>query len=1169
MRTEWRERTPRRGWTIRYTPIGGRADLDPLSSLGPSLQTSVGRALSQTMCASSIEKGEGSSDARYLASVVTKIVQRGHNPRLFHADSAHFRIEEPAIDDLLAAVVGRADTDWVLDSSITLDPTWEEPFWQLFVNRAPALCRWLTPQAWFEGLTKSDVEGRRWVDFLFHPPWTRPGVIELDGAGHTRQRLLDDRRTQALDRNGLHVARLDGAECLDESNEILKRLFAHAEHRALRGTNENLLRAVHGPAALHRFLFAVAIGLERGVLPKGEQWIFDVVDQTGVVVDYANIALDLIASVDDVWGLGVVPETVVVNGIFWVRREKDRRFERAAMGDSEKVAPMMSIKLEPFVPPHAGLPEVSRWPIIVIRGCLLPVDLQWSRPEQVQRRDKTSDDRSLAALDRLLTDLFGHDSYREGQREAVSRILSGGDSLVLLPTGAGKTLIYQMAGLLRPGVTIVVSPLKALIDDQERRLWEQGTDRVVGFHSGRKLDQRARRELQASIGGGEALVVLVAPERFQIAEFRDQVANAAGDYLVNLAVVDEAHCVSEWGHQFRTSYLRLGRNLRRICAGHDDIAPPLLALTATASPRVLADVKFELDLDEDDPGLMFRPASFRRPNLRYQVFRTSPDARANTVRTAVDKIAEDLGVTPTELGRPNGAETRAGIVFVPHGSSGLGLGLATFRRELQEALGLNDVNRIAIYAGSRPKDVAVIEDWESDKIRYADEFRRNIRPVMVSTNAFGMGIDKPNIRYTIHVSLPSSIEGFAQESGRAGRDGRDSVCALVAPSDPESGLVKIENRQDGPQAYAKDDIGIQLSFLHDSFESPTAEMEITQQVLDELFVDSGIANRGGMSVVVPMNVTHHEEKRDAENEKMRRERALFRLLNMGVIDDYTVEYGTQSFTVYYAYFSPESLTETARKFVSRVTGGNRDMVSRIIDPLEGETTHDVARRAAGVVVEAVYERIEPARALALREMLVLSGLDDPVAIAERINAYLSEGPVSAMLDRLVRRESNISECLTALSAITPDEYEWIGAATRFLESYPDHPVLLAVRALGEAWQVEGSRVEFTRYIGMFLAAVVEFGLDDAEVEEIVAWCLRLLRQYFNGRRSEWCIDLWQGLDESRLPDELIRRVEIEVLDDVGKGEIPGAEMGIVLARQVRRVTQRIRVITFDPVPGGE
>lgn len=1167
MRIEWRERSTRGDWTIRYTPMGGRASLDPISMFGETHQKVIRRALSQTMCASSFRDGHGSRDARYLASVLIKLVQRGSLPRLFHQDVSLLDVDQPTVEAVLAAVVGRFEEGWKLDPAITLDPTWEVPFWEMIHRRAPSLCRWIIPQAWFEGLTQGDADGRRWVDFLVYLPWkSSPAVIELDGAGHSRQRLLDARRTRSLNDLNFRVGRLAGPQTLDASQEILARLFQNADAPALSGFDERLLRAVHGPAAIHRFVGAVALALEGGVLERGSYWSIELVDQTGVVVDLANVALDLIGAVDEVWGLGLVPRTVWVGETCWVKGESGRFERRESTGG--RPAPHLLIRLEPFTPPHAALPESPIIPSVVIRGCLLPVDLQWLLPTDVQRRDRQSDALSLSAIDRLLVDLFGHDQFREGQREAVSRLLSGGDSLVLLPTGAGKTLIYQMAGLLRPGVTVVVSPLKALIDDQERRLIEQGSDRVVGFHSGRKLEREERRVIQESIGGGEALFVLVAPERFQISEFRNQIANAASHYMVNLAVVDEAHCVSEWGHQFRTSYLRLGRNLRRICASSDDVPPPILALTATASPRVLADVRLELDFDENDGGLMFRPASFRRPNLHYMVFRATPDQRINTVRVVVDRIAEHFGVESSELGLAQGSGTKSGIVFVPHGSSGLGLGIATFVQEMVEALSLRDSTSVAVYSGTQPKEIKAVKNWEFDKVRYADEFRRNVRPVMVSTNAFGMGIDKPNIRYTIHVALPSSIEGFAQESGRAGRDGELSVCALVAPLDIEAGFRKIDARQNGPEAFAKDDVGIQLTFIRGSFERPEVEIGCTNEVLAELFTDSAVAERGGMSVVIPMITQDHKTRRGADIEKMRRERALFRLMNTGLIDDYTVEYGTQSFTVYFAYFTAETLVESARQFVSRITGGNRESIARIADFDPTESALDVALRSAAVVVETVHDRIEPARAMALREMLILSSLNDPVAITERINAYLSEGLVAAMLDRLVRQDFTILECLEALSRIPPDEFEWIGAATRFLESYPDHPVLLVVRALGEAWQLNGSKMEFDRLIRLFLNAAVDFGLSEDEIEEIIPWTLRLLRQYFDGRRSDWCADIWNVLAVSQISDDLLKRAEREALLDLRVGRANETEIDIVLARQVQRVSRRVREIANNLVEQG-
>ena len=193
-------------------------------------------------------------------------------------------------------------------------------------------------------------------------------------------------------------------------------------------------------------------------------------------------------------------------------------------------------------------------------------------------------------------------------------------------------------------------------------------------------------------------MVLVAPERLQIEGFRKAIGEAASEQMVNLAVVDEAHCVSEWGHQFRTAYLRLGRNLRRVCADLNDQPPPLLALTATASPRVLSDLKHELEFDESDERLTYRPSSFDRPNLNYRIFHTTPQLRAQKVAEALHWIADRLDIPATELATPAGKDTASGIIFVPHASSGLKLGIQAYSKVAAGVMEVSEDDRIAWYS---------------------------------------------------------------------------------------------------------------------------------------------------------------------------------------------------------------------------------------------------------------------------------------------------------------------------------------------------------------------------------------------------------------------------------------------------------------------------------------
>lgn len=1150
VRTNWRERNERPGWDIRYTVIGGRLPEDPMKALEERPSVPATRAVSQVMIASTPGLAEPDPGTAFWASVVRKVVQRGTRPAIYHRDASTLEVSKPAQDSLMAAIVGPVTSACDLDHSVALHPRYEAWFWTLLAKRAPHLLRWCTPQAWLEGLAGGSQEDtQRWVDFLLYVPWLRsPTVIEIDGVGHRRREGADRERDRLLQSAGARVERVWGSEAIGGDHPLLQRLATNQRPSWLGTAEPSLLAAIHGPSALHRFAYAVAEAVERGFLRAGRPWSISLGDDLGVVDRLANIPLDLLASLADAWDLDIVPRRVDVNGDVWERAPNGRY---ALSPELRGLKPFVRIDLAAFTPPHAALPDPTH-PSVVTRGCLLPVELAWTPPTSVERRNRTGKERSLGALDRLLVDLYGHAGFREGQQAAISRILSGGDACVLLPTAAGKSLIYQMAGLLRPGVTLVVAPLRSLIDDQERRLREHGIDRVVGLHSGKGLSALERTEIQRAIGCGESVVVLVAPERLQIEAFRQRLREAASTHLVNLAVVDEAHCVSEWGHQFRTSYLKLGRNLRKVCADRSDQPPPVLALTATASPRVLSDMMWELGLDAEDPGVMHRPTSFDRPNLHYRVFPATVARRQAAVSEALTWIASELGADLRQLGEVNGTNTLSGILFVPHAKSGLDLGLDTYTAVVKRVLRLKDDTAVARYAGRPPNESVQERGWEQAKARDADAFRSNTRPVMVSTNAFGMGIDKPNIRYTLHVTLPSSIEAYAQESGRAGRDGRDSFCALVAPEEIQLSLQSIDRRRQTDFPYAKEDVEIQLNFLRHGFPDPVEETHIGLAIAKELLAMGG----SGSSPAIPRSQQRYRrgDGRDLDDSQ-RNEKALFRLLLIGVIDDYTIEYGSDTFTVHMNRFDEASLRATTSSFLRRASAGNRSLQTQL-DAIPSGPAAQVISSLLRLLIDTVFETIEPARALALREMLLLSQLAaDSQAIRSRINAYLSEGAVASLLDKLVRSESGLVPTMEALEGVPPDEFEWAGASTRYLESYPNHPLLLAVRALGEAWKRDGSRQEFARIAGDFASALGRFALDEDEARRLTLWTLGNLRRYFEGARWSWAPELWGVLEDTGINEGVLMAAEDEVLDLAAAGKFHPEELAHVLSRRILRAAE--------------
>ncbi|MCI0489617.1 MAG: RecQ family ATP-dependent DNA helicase [Blastocatellia bacterium] len=321
---------------------------------------------------------------------------------------------------------------------------------------------------------------------------------------------------------------------------------------------------------------------------------------------------------------------------------------------------------------------------------------------------------------------FGFADFREGQAEVIEAVLEGHDAVVVMPTGGGKSLCYQLPALMIEGVTLVVSPLIALMKDQVDQLASR--DIPTTFINSSLTYAEANRRL-SEIRRGLHKLVYIAPERFRSEAFTD----AISEVKVRLFAVDEAHCISHWGHDFRPDYLRLKEAIDRLDR------PQAIALTATATPQVRADISEQLGLT--DPRVFV--AGFDRPNLALHV-----------VHTATEK------------------EKLATLKKVITDSTGSGIIYAATRKSVEQLsarLKLQDL-RVEAYHGGMD---------ENERTRAQDAFMGGESQAIVATNAFGMGIDKPDIRFVVHFHLPGSIEAYYQEVGRAGRDNLPSDCVML------------------------------------------------------------------------------------------------------------------------------------------------------------------------------------------------------------------------------------------------------------------------------------------------------------------------------------------------------------------------------------------------------
>ncbi len=338
---------------------------------------------------------------------------------------------------------------------------------------------------------------------------------------------------------------------------------------------------------------------------------------------------------------------------------------------------------------------------------------------------------AVVALDvhTALHEKFGFERFHAGQEEVISRVMAGHDTLAILATGAGKSLCYQLPAVVLPGTTIVVSPLIALMKDQIDMLRDRGVTNVVALNSTLSEDQEAAAV--AKIGTGSMKIVFVTPEKLE----DDAFVATMQTLKIPLFVVDEAHCISAWGHDFRPAYLNLGRVITQLGK------PTVLALTATATPAVREDILLQLGIPTVKPIVK----GFDRPNLRYEVKRADSEQ-------AKLKILKELFETGLE---------GTGIIYT-----------ATIKNALEVQHYLHDYLSLpaAVYHSKLQKQ---------DRVSVHELFmQENIRAV-VATNAFGLGIDKPNIRFVVHYDLPGSVEAYTQEAGRAGRDGHLSRCILL------------------------------------------------------------------------------------------------------------------------------------------------------------------------------------------------------------------------------------------------------------------------------------------------------------------------------------------------------------------------------------------------------
>lgn len=495
-------------------------------------------------------------------------------------------------------------------------------------------------------------------------------------------------------------------------------------------------------------------------------------------------------------------------------------------------------------------------------SCVVPIEYNLDlSPESSQRE----------ALRYFLSNLFlpflDEVDFREGQVGIIGSALSRHGTIGLLPTGSGKSVCYQLAAVLQPAVSFVVCPIKSLMYDQKADLDSIGFTRSNYITGDLTADEKA--QIQRDFGRGRYFFVFISPERFQTHAFRNEMSAIGLDLAFAYAVIDEAHCLSEWGHDFRTSYLNLAKTIEKFAP-----SASYIGLTATASVNVLKDMQTEFNIPDD---YVRTPLEFTREELAFHVI----DDKGLKGDAAVALVAKMEAKWNSE----QAGLSKAGIVFTPtvNGKKGCH-GLAG---RIALALDMD----VRFFSGAAPKEGWGQEvEFDIYKRQVQEDFKLNKYRVLTATKAFGMGVNKGNIAYTIHFGIPSSMEALYQEAGRAGRDKKlfkkePADCYVLLTKESNTALLdkiwdsstNVKDLKEHVNALSRDsDINTNLFLMTNGLDTINDEFKLVSSIYDYL------QNNDEQQTITLSS-------RQFGSEKSRFEKAIYRLSQLGVVLDWVME----------------------------------------------------------------------------------------------------------------------------------------------------------------------------------------------------------------------------------------------------------------------------------------
>ena len=634
--------------------------------------------------------------------------------------------------------------------------------------------------------------------------------------------------------------------------------------------------------------------------------------------------------------------------------------------------------------------------------------------------------------------------FREGQVGIIGSALSRNGTIGLLPTGSGKSICYQLSAVLQPAVSFVVCPIKSLMYDQKADLDSIGFTRSNFITSDLKAGEKAK--VQRDFGRGKYFFVFISPERFQTHAFRKEMLAIGLDLSFAYAVIDEAHCLSEWGHDFRTSYLNLANTIGRFAP-----SAIYIGLTATASVNVLKDIQTEFDIPDD---FVRTPMDFTREELSFHVI----DDKGRKVDAAVELVSE----MERKWNSDGEYGNKAGIIFTAtvNGSKGC----HSLAGRISTLLNMD----VRYFSGSAPKmGVLQGEAFDRYKRQVQDDFKENKYRLLTATKAFGMGVNKGNIAYTIHFGIPGSMEALYQEAGRAGRDKKlfkevPADCYVLLTKEPNSAILdkiwdastNVKDLKEYVKLLSRDsDLNTNLFLMTNSLDTINDEFKLMANVY-EFFK----YNQEHNTVIITA--------RQFGTEKFKLEKAIYRLSQLGIVSDWVIEdFFNGTLYVEFQCLSEEGLENkiehTVRKYdpefkLADVFSSDNQYYKILCDKLR-KGSIDKSQFIFLVLLlwsydHFVYNRRQSQQNVYEHCSLFAEGRMDGKEFKEKLEGYFRHDKSSQLL--LYMAENSASAKLWPSVFFETDEEEGTehlvgsekmtilrGQISRFLESYKDNAFL--------------------------------------------------------------------------------------------------------------------------------